>query len=436
MISIDKHYSTNNLLYVNTNKKKNQKSTTSSLNNTRKFDVFTFQGKEKALSSISTAKTKSIIATIATTLGFMKPNPSTVGIEEQKNTKDTEELRKVLSSMVNTDNKKPMYSKAAVDMILHFNDEDPFFAYKLAKALEDSSDLTMSAPLECIAKNLKDHPEWVKTYSELDSKPGNYVSYLFAAEENKKLTDDLIEINDSREDSKKLSPDSIFLLVCAISKEYAPKTIKHYAKEDRIIFNLNDIEYLCERDIYYSKEIEELISFVDENKNYIKPWDSDNFESSFVPEVVETYALYPKEVKRLMKKGVLKAEHVKKLAPVYAEAKPELETLLRKSAYYKQAEDKPVDYDFIKKYSIKLRDLSKEIEVLTGISYEDIPLKELKTIIDDIENNKASINRIIKDGRASDYKKLLPIYNKYPNVEITEQLIARETDPIARFFKF
>ena len=76
------------------------------------------------------------------------------------------------------------------------------------------------------------------------------------------------------------------------------------------------------------------------------------------------------------------------------------------------------------------------IEKLFGKTYYNIPLKDLKSFVDEIENNWSAINRIIIDGREKDYKKLIPVYNKYPNEKITEKMIAKETDFLAKYFNF
>ena len=68
--------------------------------------------------------------------------------------------------------------------------------------------------------------------------------------------------------------------------------------------------------------------------------------------------------------------------------------------------------------------------------YGMLKLSEIKALVDTIEQNKDSIKRIIEDGREKDYKKIIPVYNKYPAAKITEQLIAKETDPLAKYFNF
>ena len=334
------------------------------------------------------------------------------------------------------DDKEPLYSKKAIEFILNANREDSFFAYKLAKVLENSADVTENVPLECIAKNLKEHPERVYKYKQIEPRPDEYAAYLFSAEVNEHLTDRLIKSNEFRTNNKTLTSFDIFSLVCLVGQEYDSKTIDHFASEKRVVFNAEDIEKLCEKDISYSSEIEYLLDFIHSYRERFKPWDEKSFNSSFVPDVIDTFSAYPKEVKSLMLMGVLKAEDINKLAKTYSHAKKEVEILFRKSSLVAQETGEPINYDFIKEYSEKLDKYYDIINTLLDGHYGMLKLSEIKALVDTIEQNKDSIKRIIEDGREKDYKKIIPVYNKYPAAKITEQLIAKETDPLAKYFNF
>ena len=179
-----------------------------------------------------------------------------------------------------------------------------------------------------------------------------------------------------------------------------------------------------------------MLDFIHSYREKFKPWDEKNFDSSFVPDVIDTFSAYPKEVKSLMLMGVLKAEDINKLAKTYSHAKKEVEILFRKSSLVAQETGEPINYDFIKEYSEKLDKYYDIINTLLDGHYGMLKLSEIKALVDTIEQNKDSIKRIIEDGREKDYKKIIPVYNKYPAAKITEQLIAKETDPLAKYFNF
>ena len=403
------------------------------LNNTENFDSVSFKGVEKRMLS---PKNKTLLGSIASFFGLLSVNKSNAGIEKEEIFKSESELKKALSQMRTEDDKEPLYSKKAIEFILNANREDSFFAYKLAKVLENSADVTENVPLECIAKNLKEHPERVYKYKQIEPRPNEYAAYLFSAEVNEHLTDRLIKSNEFRTNNKTLTSFDIFLLVCLVGQEYDSKTIDHFASEKRVVFNAEDIEKLCEKDISYSSEIEYLLDFIHSYREKFKPWDEKNFDSSFVPDVIDTFSAYPKEVKSLMLMGVLKAEDINKLAKTYSHAKKEVEILFRKSSLVAQETGEPINYDFIKEYSEKLDKHYNTINTLLDGHYEMLKLSEIKALVDTIEQNKDSIKRIIEDGREKDYKKIIPVYNKYPAAKITEQLIAKETDPLAKYFNF
>lgn len=403
------------------------------LNNTENFDSVSFKGVEKRMLS---PKNKTLLGSIASFFGLLSVNKSNAGIEKEEIFKSESELKKALSQMRTEDDKEPLYSKKAIEFILNANREDSFFAYKLAKVLENSADVTENVPLECIAKNLKEHPERVYKYKQIEPRPNEYAAYLFSAEVNEHLTDRLIKSNEFRTNNKTLTSFDIFLLVCLVGQEYDSKTIDHFASEKRVVFNAEDIEKLCEKDISYSSEIEYLLDFIHSYREKFKPWDEKNFDSSFVPDVIDTFSAYPKEVKSLMLMGVLKAEDINKLAKTYSHAKKEVEILFRKSSLVAQETGEPINYDFIKEYSEKLDKYYDIINTLLDGHYGMLKLSEIKALVDTIEQNKDSIKRIIEDGREKDYKKIIPVYNKYPAAKITEQLIAKETDPLAKYFNF
>ena len=403
------------------------------LNNAENFDSVSFKGVEKRMLS---PKNKTLLGSIASFFGLMSVNKSNAGIEKEETFKSESELKKALSQMRTEDDKEPLYSKKAIEFILNANREDSFFAYKLAKVLENSADVTENVPLECIAKNLKEHPERVYKYKQIEPRPDEYAAYLFSAEVNEHLTDRLIKSNEFRTNNKTLTSFDIFSLVCLVGQEYDSKTIDHFASEKRVVFNAEDIEKLCEKDISYSSEIEYLLDFIHSYRERFKPWDEKSFNSSFVPDVIDTFSAYPKEVKSLMLMGVLKAEDINKLAKTYSHAKKEVEILFRKSSLVAQETGEPINYDFIKEYSEKLDKYYDIINTLLDGHYGMLKLSEIKALVDTIEQNKDSIKRIIEDGREKDYKKIIPVYNKYPAAKITEQLIAKETDPLAKYFNF
>ena len=211
------------------------------LNNTENFDSVSFKGVEKRMLS---PKNKTLLGSIASFFGLLSVNKSNAGIEKEEIFKSESELKKALSQMRTEDDKEPLYSKKAIEFILNANREDSFFAYKLAKVLENSADVTENVPLECIAKNLKEHPERVYKYKQIEPRPNEYAAYLFSAEVNEHLTDRLIKSNEFRTNNKTLTSFDIFLLVCLVGQEYDSKTIDHFASEKRVVFNAEDIEKL------------------------------------------------------------------------------------------------------------------------------------------------------------------------------------------------
>ena len=432
MIIANINYSLNTPNHL-TNYKNSNYTNRTFMNNTKNYDSVSFKGFEKRILSL---KNKTLFASIASLFGILSINKSNAVIENEDSFKSEVKLKKALTQLRSSDGKEPLYSKKAIEFILKTNEEDSFFAYKLAKMLENSSDITNDVPLECIAKNLKECPERVYKYREIEPRPDEYTAYLFSADVNEQLTDKLIKSNEHRTSNKELTSRDVFSLVCLVGQEFDSETIERFALEKRIVFNAEDIERLCEKNISYSSQIEKLLDFIDSYKEKFKPWDEKSFDSSFVPDVIETFSAYPKEVKNLMLMGILKAENINKLAKTYSHSKKEVEILFRKSSLIAQEKGEPINYDFIKEYSEKLDKYYDIVNVLLNKHYGMLKLSEIKALVDTIEQNEDSINRIIEDGREKDYQKLIPIYNKYPAVKITEQLIAKETDPLARFFNF
>ena len=109
------------------------------LNNTENFDSVSFKGVEKRMLS---PKNKTLLGSIASFFGLLSVNKSNAGIEKEEIFKSESELKKALSQMRTEDDKEPLYSKKAIEFILNANREDSFFAYKLAKVLENSADVT------------------------------------------------------------------------------------------------------------------------------------------------------------------------------------------------------------------------------------------------------------------------------------------------------
>ena len=194
MIIANINYSLNTTKYI-ANYKKTGCVSPPFLNNAKSFDSINFKGVEKRILS---TKNKTLLGAIASFFGLLSVNKSNAGIEKEETFKSESELKKALSQMRSEDGKEPLYSKKAIEFILNTNKEDSFFAYKLAKVLENSADVIENVSLECIAKNLKEHPERVYKYKEIEPRPNEYAAYLFSAEVNEPLTDRLIKSNEFR----------------------------------------------------------------------------------------------------------------------------------------------------------------------------------------------------------------------------------------------
>lgn len=61
-------------------------------------------------------------------------------------------------------------------------------------------------------------------------------------------------------------------------------------------------------------------------------------------------------------------------------------------------------------------------------------IEGISKIISKINENSDVIDRIIADGRGKDYAKLVELYRRYPDKEITPAIIERFHDPLAKFF--
>ena len=321
-----------------------------------------------------------------TMLGF-------VGIKVAKNTKAKEKdpvsskqillnHLKAQTYISSQDHKtqKPLYSDVALEVIdEYYDEENQSYSQNLIKSLQYSASGVHKEDFEYIAKSLKYNPARVSFYKNLNKYPYEYVKYLKAADIDEILTQKIATADTNFVYYTNYSPQDTLDLVNA-SSEFGAKTIEKYINEKRDFIDKDNIINLASKDKMFNKEIEEIISFVD-NEDI-----ANKLHVNFVSEILPSYVQSPDSIKDLLKLQIYDARKVKASINGYNQAPEAFKFLLRKEKEQKLINE--IDFTELSNYSIKLEKYKKELQKIIGENKKEVSFEDLKELLNDIENDK------------------------------------------------
>ena len=130
----------------------------------------------------------------------------------------------------------------------------------------------------------------------------------------------------------------------------------------------------------FNKEIEEIISFVD-NEDV-----ANKLHVNFVSEILPSYVQSPDSIKDLLKLQIYDARKIKASINGYNQAPEAFKFLLRKEKEQKLINE--IDFTELSNYSIKLEKYKKELQNIIGENKKEVSFEVLKELLNDIENDK------------------------------------------------
>lgn len=342
----------------------------------------------KAIAPIGLSSNNAVLykKALATFLGF-------VGIsafsKSERNKNFVTDERQLLSNYLRSqtyissiDNKtqKPLYSEEAIKKIDEcYSEEDKGYVQNLVKAFQYSTKGLYPEDIDYIAKTTKNYPKRVELFRGINKYPYEYIKYLKAAEIDEKLTHKI-----ATEDTKFVyyphySPQDTLDLVSA-TKEYGIEAIDKYITEKRVFLDKDNIIKLASKDKDSSNEIEEIISFIDEEDF------SNKLHVNFISEILPVYQKKSIEVKDLLKMGIYDTRKIKASIDSYSKSPEAFKVLYYKEREFSFVQD--IDFQSLSDYSLKLEKYKDQIKKIKGSSYQELELDNLKAIIDDFEKKK------------------------------------------------
>ena len=410
-------------------------------NKTFLADTVSFKG--KTLSAEVAKKGKKTIltalASLAVFLGIKKTTSNNSPMVQNKTEQDSlltesQKLARKLATQVYSRDLPNGYTRyynsfneTAVDGIVKLYEEtqDPEKVFELAKILEEKETLSPDDTLYVIEK-YKENPNRVSEFKL--NRQDFFINILKSCDISEELTREIVQ---------KMEKNGLYCYQPNVISDFVENahsldldTVKKYLNESRVPLNLKTVIDLTKLDKDYSKEIEQIIGFI--KQTGIPRYDiSDTFVAEILPHYIEDY----QSVRRLT--TVLEKADAKQMIPLIKayNVDPELtETLIQKIAKDSHCKPSKVSGEKVAEMALNIHSNKERILALAGIDWDFVDFKTLTKMLDDINANPTTIDRIIKDGRCRNYKKFIDIYNKYPDKEITDKLISRANDPLAKIF--
>lgn len=287
------------------------------------------------------------------------------------------------------------YPDDVIPVIYKYKKEDPVFAYELAKVLQNKSKFfnVNESQAEYLAKNLKERPEVVEGL-KVDGRPATTCALLKAYENNPHELQALLELNKERDDSFK--SDEIISLI--LSYKSYPNAVAELARmkkdegESGNFFNSLSIKELAPT---YEEDKENILKLKDLLKD-TEIW----FDGESIVELLNSYKEYPEVVEKFIKK-TFSTKQMNKLVDNYRKNEGMI-TLIKES--------------------------------LPDIDLSDTDIVNLANLSDD---EKKFVPKALQDKRVSkvdDILRLAPVYMAHPEGEITDAMVERFYDPLAKIF--
>ena len=207
------------------------------------------------------------------------------------------------------------------------------------------------------------------------------------------------------------------------------EVVSKYVQDQRIPLDFDTILVLAKEDKKHSAEIEEYIDFLSKN------FDKKDLSLGYIKALYPEYIKAPEEVKAISTfLGCTKATTIAPLIEAY-KANPQLTRgVCEKIAKAQNKKLAGVDSEEAAKLALGLHQYADTIKSLTGMDWQEMSIKGISKILSKINENSDVIDRIIADGRGKDYVKLVELYRRYPDREITPAMIERFHDPLAKIF--
>ena len=282
-------------------------------------------------------------------------------------------------SSVDNKTKKPLYSKKALEIIdEYYNDENPFYTQNLTESLQYSMKETDKDVFRYIAETVKYHPARVNFYKNLNKYPYEYVKYLKAADIDEILTQKIATTETNFVYYPRYSPQDTLDLVSA-AKDIGVEHINKFVLEKRIFLDKDNIINLASKNKNFSEQIDELISFVDEEDI------ANKLHVNFVAEILPLYVQFPDSIKDLLKLKIYDARKIKASINGYNQAPEAFKILLENEK--KQNFINEIDFTELSNYSIKIEKYKKEIQDTKEENFKESSIEDLKSLIDTIERN-------------------------------------------------
>lgn len=409
-------------------------------------DTVSFKGTKTVNPEVAKKGFKSLLLAIAAFLGIKTVKDSTNTENATPDNKPLSDVEKLTQDLRNAEFSyqsgrdgewytREAFNETAIKGIVNvYKKRGPEEAYKLSKILEGESEMSKEATNYIIDK-FKTEPETLEKYSTIKCKDGKEVKFnawkserlMRAADVDSKLTDEIISrIDDANPLYFKYNKtyDDIYDFVVGAQNQ-DPQAINKYLYDDRLPLSLKNVLKLAKLDKDYSKEIEEMISFISSVElKYL--------DVSFIPEMMDSYLENPNAVKDLVKiYKTTDARYIKPLLGSYNE-NPELTVELANKAV---EEGYNYDPDGVAEVVAGVQKYAKQIELLAGKNWKEMPVVELKKVVAEAKKYYTSIDRIAADGRMKEYGKLKDIYERNPDKVITQELIDLSEDEMAKIFK-
>ena len=272
---------------------------------------------------------------------------------------------------------KPLYSDVALEVIdEYYDEENQSYSQNLIKSLQYSASGVHKEDFEYIAKSLKYNPARVSFYKNLNKYPYEYVKYLKAADIDEILTQKIATADTNFVYYPNYSPQDTLDLVNA-SSEFGAKTIEKYINEKRVFIDKDNIINLASKDKMFNKEIEEIISFVD-NEDI-----ANKLHVNFVSEILPLYVQSPDSIKDLLKLQIYDARKIKASIDGYNQAPEAFKFLLRKEREQNLINE--IDFSELSNYSKKLEIYKKVVQEIIGENQKEVSFEDFKNLINEIE---------------------------------------------------
>lgn len=334
----------------------------------------------------------------------------------------------------------PNFSDETIYVLSQYKKQDPEFAYKLAKFAEckygrDKIDIDQT---EYLAKNLKENPELVKKLS-YSGKPSDTLEMLKLHEEHPVEVEGLVQINNfSRGENDKFQPKDIEILIDSYKLD--PESCKSLAAWRK--------PQAKSRSVFDASQIATLTPQYKDNKEIIKKLESELVFESFydlgyaITLLFDKYKEAPEAVNYFIKNQLIYLSKINQAVDLYLQPSgakyfeilnndKAIRNIKSSDGRMKFVEESIKNDKFLTDLETKIPAISKELNEV-GISI-------LNRLSDD---DKKNVDRVIADGRIPKVSiikgiyNLLPVYAKFPDKPVTDEMIERFNDPLARAFNF